>query len=67
MTSVIGIVNILPSSVDTLMEPPARPYKENNGQSTMIYTVEPLVMDTPYKGHNRINLHIKDMFNGPKC
>ncbi len=27
---------------------------------------EPLLMDTPYKGHNRKNLHIKDRFNGPK-
>ncbi len=30
-------------------------------------TVEPPLMDTAYKGHNRKNLHIKDMFKGPKC
>ncbi len=30
------------------------------------YTLEPLLMDTLYKGHNRNNLHIKDRFNGPK-
>ncbi len=30
-------------------------------------TVEPLSMDTSYKGHNRKTLHIKDKFNGPKC
>ena len=29
-------------------------------------TVEPLLMDTPYKGQKRNNLHIKDRFNGPK-
>ncbi len=32
----------------------------------IVYTVEPLLMDTPYKGHNRNNLYIKDRFNGPK-
>ena len=32
----------------------------------MISTVEPLLMDTLYKGHNIRNLHIKDRFNGPK-
>ena len=31
-------------------------------------TVEPLIKDTPYKGHNRIYLHSKrDTFCGPKC
>ena len=30
-------------------------------------TVEPLIKDTPYKGHNRIHLHSKDTFCGPKC
>ncbi len=29
-------------------------------------TMEPHLMDTPYKGQNRENLHIKDRFNGPK-
>ena len=34
----------------------------------LLHTVEPLLMDTPYKGHNKIYLHIiKDRFNGPKC
>ncbi len=27
--------------------------------------MEPLLMDTLYKGHNK-SLHIKDRFNGPK-
>ena len=39
-------------------------YKVN----AQIITVDrtPLLMDTLYKGHNRITLHIKDRFNGPK-
>ena len=29
-----------------------------------LYTVEPLIKDTHYKGHNRIYLHSKDNFHG---
>ena len=30
------------------------------GRKNQRYTVEPLIKDTPNKGHNRINLSIKD-------
>ena len=35
--------------------------KANNN----LHTVEPLLKDTPNKGHNRFNLSIKDIFCGP--
>ena len=31
------------------------------------YTVEPLIVDSPNKGHDRNNLSIKDTSLGPKC
>ena len=36
-------------------------------QSFIANKVDPLIKDTPYKGHNRIHLHSKDTLCGPKC
>ena len=32
----------------------------------LTYTMEPLIKDTPYKGHNGIHLNSKDTVCGPK-
>ena len=33
--------------------------------SVIVSTVEPLLKDTPNKGHNRFNVSIKDILCGP--
>ena len=37
----------------------------NTGKSALPDTVEPLLKDTPNKGHNTFDLSIKDKFFGP--
>ena len=42
-------------------------YKRYRTKRQKQTTVEPLVKDTPYKGHNIIHLHSKYTFCSPKC